>query len=234
MLSASSALSSQQNLLTNGSAAATNGATLRPALSDGRDNSHMFTLQSLPADPSGGSTDSACQRRRESPGAPNPQEPQRTNSTHARLAGRGTGQRGFTIIELVIGMVVVAILSALAFPAFFDAIRKGRRSDAFAALTGVQLAQERWRANSASYTTKLADDLKLKTTSPNGHYTLSVTEATVSSYTLQATATGTQAQDKACSTMSLQVSAGDVKYGSACSTCTPASPPTDPGRCWSR
>ena len=194
----------------------------------------MFNPQTSPDQNLAGSPDPARLPGHAEPGLRVPPEPGRNKSAPCHPAGRRSRVRGFTIIELVIGMVVVAILAALAFPAFFDAVRKGRRSDAFAALTTVQLAQERWRANSASYTTKLVDDLKLPSTSPSAHYTVSITDATTSAYTLQAAAAGTQAQDKLCATMLLRVSAGNVQYGSACSTCTPTNPPTDPGRCWSR
>ena len=65
------------------------------------------------------------------------------------LAGRKAGQPGFTIVELTIALVVVGVLASIALPSFMDAIRKSRRSDAFAALSAVQQAQERWRGNNA-------------------------------------------------------------------------------------
>ena len=65
-------------------------------------------------------------------------------------------RRGFTLIEAMIVVAVVAILAAVALPSFMDSIRKGRRSDAFAAISQVQQAQERWRANHASYADQLS------------------------------------------------------------------------------
>ena len=65
--------------------------------------------------------------------------------------GAPEATRGFTLIELMIAVAVVSILVAVALPTFNDAIRKGRRSEAFAALSQVQQAQERWRSNNANY-----------------------------------------------------------------------------------
>jgi len=141
--------------------------------------------------------------------------------------------RGFTLIELMIAVVVAAILASLALPAFFDAVRKSRRSEAFAALSALQQAQERFRAGSPTYTTDLTL-LQVPAQSSSGLYAISVPAADATTYTLRAQAVGAQAQDKACATMVLRAAAGTVQYGSACSTCTLAEPLTDPGRCWSR
>lgn len=141
--------------------------------------------------------------------------------------------RGLTLIEMMIAVVVVAVLAALAYPPFVDAVRKGRRGDAFAALTNVQQAQERWRASKAGYAQSLAL-LELPATTASGHYTISIDSATASGYVIRAQAIGPQAQDKACATMAVQASGGSILYGSACQGCTLALPLVDSARCWSR
>jgi type IV pilus assembly protein PilE len=147
--------------------------------------------------------------------------------------GRRPEQRGFTLIELMIALVVAGLLAAVAMPAYFDAVRKGRRSDAFAALAQLQLAQERWRAGNAAYTTDLSA-LGINAVTASGHYELSVTSADATSYLLRAAARGSQAQDKPCATMAVRAINGTLQYGSACSTCELATPLADPLRCWSR
>jgi type IV pilus assembly protein PilE len=146
---------------------------------------------------------------------------------------RASAGRGFTLIELMVTVVVVGILATLAYPTFVDAVRKSRRSEAFAALITLQQAQERWRAGNATYSVDVLPLVPSATTA-NGHYALSVLSATTSGYVLVARARGGQAQDKACATMALSAVGGTIGYGSACSACTLSQPLSDPARCWSR
>ena len=64
---------------------------------------------------------------------------------------------GFTLIELVIAVAIVALLLAVALPSFMDSVRKSRRSDAYFALNAVVQAQERFRANNANYSSSLTN-----------------------------------------------------------------------------
>lgn len=52
--------------------------------------------------------------------------------------------RGFTLIELMITVAIIAILSAVAFPAYTSYIQKGRRAEAKTALTDLLQQQERF------------------------------------------------------------------------------------------
>lgn len=118
---------------------------------------------------------------------------------------------GFTLLELMITLVVIGILAAIAYPSFIESVRKGRRADAVAALTRVQHAQERFRANVASYSSGFdptgADVtlLKLSTGSPDGHYTLALSNASVTGYTATATANAAspQAADALCQVLTV-------------------------------
>lgn len=140
---------------------------------------------------------------------------------------------GYTLIEVMIALAIIAILASVAMPSFFDSIRKSRRSEAVAALSAIQQAQERRRANVATYTTRL-DDLKLADKTASGYYGIEVNAASSSGYTVTATAAGTQAKDALCHAMRVQVAGGNILYGSACKTCEMTAPLTDPHRCWSR
>ena len=60
-------------------------------------------------------------------------------------------QKGFTLIELMIVVAVVAILAAIAIPSYLDQSRKGRRADAVRAVGDFQLALERYRAENPTY-----------------------------------------------------------------------------------
>ena len=58
---------------------------------------------------------------------------------------------GFTIIELMIVLVIVAILLALAYPSYIDYVRKSKRGDAQQMLMNWSVNQEIWRSNNTSY-----------------------------------------------------------------------------------
>jgi type IV pilus assembly protein PilE len=111
---------------------------------------------------------------------------------------------GFTLIELVIAMAVVGILAAIALPSYMESVRKGRRSDAIAALQRVAQAQERWRANNMTYSANMAD--LGGATSPERHYAIVVSGATDTGYTATATAESgsPQASDARCAILRLR------------------------------
>lgn len=60
---------------------------------------------------------------------------------------------GFTLIELMVVVAIVGILAAVAVPMFGEQVAKSRRAEAIATLSDLQLRQERWRANHATYGT---------------------------------------------------------------------------------
>ena len=54
---------------------------------------------------------------------------------------------GFTLLELMIVIAVIAVLASVAYPSYLDSVRKARRADAQAALTNVQLEQQKLRSS---------------------------------------------------------------------------------------
>jgi type IV pilus assembly protein PilE len=140
---------------------------------------------------------------------------------------------GFTLIELMIAVAIVGVLAMVATPSFLDSIRKGRRAEAFAAISAIQQAQERWRSNNASYATSLSQ-LGIASTTASGNYQVA-TAGSSSSYTVTANGTtgSSQANDR-CRKLSVKALAGSMKYA-GCSACADADlsyGETDP--CWSR
>ena len=141
---------------------------------------------------------------------------------------------GFTLIELMIAVAVVGILLAVALPSFMDSIRKGRRSEAFTALSAIQQSQERWRSNRAAYTTTLADlGVTSSVSTPGGYYTLSIDSASPTAYVLTAVGSGSQLNDGPCANLSLELNAGAIRYASCTGTgCAFTYAASD--RCWAR
>lgn len=120
--------------------------------------------------------------------------------------------RGFTLIELLITLVIFGILVAIAYPSYLQYLQKSRRTDALSTLTQDQLILERCYSQNFSYATACGALPTFPQTSPQGYYTITISNLTATSYTLTATPTGIQATDTKCASMS--VNQANVKTAS--------------------
>lgn len=64
-------------------------------------------------------------------------------------------QKGFTVVELVIVVAVVAILSTIAYSGYTESIRKARRTEARNAMLNISALQERFRYSNPRYADSL-------------------------------------------------------------------------------
>lgn len=119
-------------------------------------------------------------------------------------------QKGFTLVELMIAVIVIGILAAIALPAYQDYVRKARRADAMDSLMFIQNLQEKYRANNPNYGT-LAQIGFTGTTSVDGYYGLGVAVNGGIGFTVTATAQGAQASDSGCTPMTLTISADNPR-----------------------
>ncbi|QCO68129.1 type IV pilin protein [Luteimonas yindakuii] len=64
---------------------------------------------------------------------------------------RRPSSKGFTLIELMVVVAVIAILASIALPSYQDSVRKGRRGQAKADLVEVGQLAERYRTVNSTY-----------------------------------------------------------------------------------
>ncbi|HFB66207.1 MAG TPA: prepilin-type N-terminal cleavage/methylation domain-containing protein [Aeromonadales bacterium] len=118
--------------------------------------------------------------------------------------------KGFTLIELMIVVVVVAVLTSIALPSYRESVAKSKRSDAQGALYGLAAAMERFFTENNTYCgsdeggtvgTCIANDApgifskQVPIDGGTKYYNLRITPTTTS-YTIKAIRTGSMATDK--------------------------------------
>ena len=64
-----------------------------------------------------------------------------------------TGQRGFTLVEVMVTAAIIGILAAIAYPAYTDSVLKGRRAEGRTALINLLQQQERYLTQTGCYLT---------------------------------------------------------------------------------
>lgn len=119
-------------------------------------------------------------------------------------------KNGFTLIEVMIVVAIIAILSSIAFPSYQESVKKGRRSDAQGTLQGLAQAMERSYTKEGTYAKADGDDddevagaaavpVIFATQSPldggTKYYNLRIDSADGTSYVVQAVPIAGGAQD---------------------------------------
>jgi len=138
---------------------------------------------------------------------------------------------GFTLIETLVTVAIAGVLSSVAYPSLEGQVMRARRTDALVALLQAQLAQERFRANNASYGS-LAE-AGVRPTSPAGHYRIAVVASDAAGFELLASAVAGQARDTSCRHLRLALADATLTYASG-SDATTANGADANRACWSR
>lgn len=114
--------------------------------------------------------------------------------------------RGFSLLELLVTMAIVALLAALALPGYGAVVQRAQRNDARLALLAIQHAEELRYQISNAYTDMLSPPpasggLGIRERSDAGLYTLTVSTSGDGQHfmaTAHPVAGGRQAGDAAC------------------------------------
>jgi len=137
---------------------------------------------------------------------------------------------GFTLIELMVALAVVAITMMIAASSYRNHLRRGHRSEAVQALLAAAVEQEKFHLANGRYGDRLdaaaGEDppgLPVASQTPGGHYSLAIPAATAAEFRVVATAAGSGG-DPACASLSIDESGrrSAVSAGGADST----------ARCW--
>jgi type IV pilus assembly protein PilE len=133
-----------------------------------------------------------------------------------RIAGENA--RGFTLIEVMITVVVVAILAAIALPSYQQVVRKGNRADAKAVLMETSQFMERYFTTNNTY----AGATVLSAVSPKGasgtdvRYTITPpTVTTPATFVITATPVNSQSSDS-CGTLTISNTGAQTPATAGC------------------
>jgi type IV pilus assembly protein PilE len=133
----------------------------------------------------------------------------------------GRAQRGVTLIELMIVLLIVGLLASIAVPSYRQYILRSHRVEAQTVLMNLAAAQEKHYLVCNTFTDAIdgasdaacddgrglglgdfdagVNDLQTE----NGWYTVTIDDADVETFTATATAIGRQADDVDCTTFSI-------------------------------
>jgi type IV pilus assembly protein PilE len=120
---------------------------------------------------------------------------------------RSRRARGFSLLELVVTLAIVAILASLALPGYRAQQLRARRTEAISALMQIAALQERHYLRHHTYTLALEAvppaGLGLRASSENGRYAIAITAADAAGFSATATAVGSQAGDSRCAAFTI-------------------------------
>ena len=134
---------------------------------------------------------------------------------------------GFTLLELMITVAIVAILATVASVAYTNQVQKSRRTDARSALLDLAGREEKLFSITNAYSATPSDlgygavGTPFPITVGSGYYQVSATVANPPvSYLITATAIGNQVGDTTCATLSVDQTGAQTSTGTGtASTC---------------
>ena len=115
--------------------------------------------------------------------------------------------RGFTLIELMIVVAILAIVAAIGYPSYLEQVKKSRRAEGMGHLLELADRMERFYSDKGTYagaTLGTTSGNVFVATTEGGHYTLSIGAQDNVAFTISAapTSKGKQNKDK-CGTFTM-------------------------------
>jgi type IV pilus assembly protein PilE len=127
-----------------------------------------------------------------------------TSPARTRLRqAQASRTRGFTLIELMITVAVIAILAAIAVPSYYQYTLRSNRSAAESVMQEIASAQERYMVDSRQFAGALTTLGYTVPPSVLPNYDIVLAKSGSVSYTVTATPINSQVRDTGCKTLTL-------------------------------
>ena len=127
-----------------------------------------------------------------------------TTHRHTRPFRRQRANAGFTLVELMIVLGIIAIISAVALPSYQESTRRTNRTDGMTTMLETAQTLERCFTTYGKYDNASCSVLNgASIASPKGHYNIAVV-STPTTFSLTATPQGSQVSDTKCANLTLE------------------------------
>ena len=120
----------------------------------------------------------------------------RSNACQCDELERCRAQQGFTLLEVVVVMAVVAILAAVAIPNYSEYIMRSHRSEAQSFISDVASRQSQFFLDRRSYAATVADLSMTVPAEVAARYTVAIVVGPPTGFQVTATPMGPQATDR--------------------------------------
>ncbi|MEI7456343.1 MAG: type IV pilin protein [Nitrosomonadales bacterium] len=99
-------------------------------------------------------------------------------------------QRGFTLVELMVVVVIVGILSSIAIPSYSNYVKRGKIAEATANLASQRVKMEQYYQDNRTYLNGAACGVVMPVAPAVQYFTIACAAPTANTYTITATGIG--------------------------------------------